>query len=144
MAAAYVETGPKIRNWILATFPAFGEVAQDNVPASFERYIEQQCVASDVVPYVWFSRVGTERDPCLSEQGGRPDIESFAVEFVGPDIGVLQEQATCMHDQDSIRLIDDLNVQGLFVDDQGDDYVIRNAAEGLEVIAFDLEIIHWK
>lgn len=142
--AAFPEIGPELRTWLTSQLPEFaGEIYQDNVPASFERYIEQKCQAAQVIPYLWFQRVGSDRDRCLSDVGNRPDVESFAVELVGPDMGSLQESATGLHHLDGFRgLIGSIEVDGFYVDDQSDDYLVRNAADGLEVLAFDVEIIY--
>lgn len=140
------ETGPELRKWLVENFPDMcGRIHLNNVPGFFEDYLRGDCKPCDFKPYMWVGRSTVTHEKCLDERGGRPERENFDLEIVGLDPAFVQRQAIHLHcKQGFIEQMGDMKVQGLYVDDQSDDYQIRNSAEGsgLEIVAFDIEIIH--
>lgn len=120
-------------------------LTQSAITAIVGSQVHQAKVPADRSPsYIWFGRTGSQSlDMVAPAVGLEPDSQFFSVECVSDDVDKTQALG------DALRAITnyqgtfgDTTVQGLFVDEQNDDYEYRSISgdEGLHTAAFSLQI----
>lgn len=97
-------------------------------------------------PYVWYARASTTREGTLDETPGtQPFTTTFDVEVYGYDPAVVGTAADLLQASNAYRGVFGTGhtAQGVFVDNQNDDYVPRGVMEdqGLHSAFFSL-VIH--
>lgn len=96
-------------------------------------------------PYIYIQRAGTGHERTLDQaQGTWPFEERWDLECISDDPDELQSLADSVRRLDSARGAFGVggSIQGLFVEDQQDDYVPKgvNSDEGLDVAAFQITV----
>ena len=141
-----MSVGKDLRTWLLSIIETIGDrVHQDNVP-QLQRLSNGDCDVTDIETFVYISRTGIDRDRCLGDLGERPDNETFTVEVIGPSLDEVKGIIDLLHTQDGYTgQFGDAKVwNGVYVEDQDDDYELVNQVEefGLSVVALEIEVIH--
>lgn len=94
-------------------------------------------------PHIWLARSGKEKDRDLDGQGGITR-HLFDLECISPDLGDAQDVADAVDDRLAGHrgTFGTRRVQGVFLDDQDDDYIPRGTGgdDGLMVVAQQVTI----
>lgn len=110
------DVATNLRSFLLAT-PAITDIVADRV--------HQSRVPQDSpFPHIWFGRTGSEGDQCMDAGSRRPLFQTFALECAATDLDKSQELADAVWDtlSDYRGTFGDMTAQGVFVEDQNDDY----------------------
>lgn len=94
-------------------------------------------------PLVWLARSGKEKDTDLDGQGGLTR-HLYDIEAIGPDLGEAEDVAQAVDDRLAGHrgTFGARTVQGVFLQDQDDEYVPRGTAgdDGLMTVAQQITI----
>jgi hypothetical protein len=95
-------------------------------------------------PYLWLQRAGVSHERVIDQrQGEEPFEQRWDLECVVADPADLEPLANAVQRLDCLRgKFGDATIQGLFVEDQQDDYVPKGvySDEGLDVAAFAVTV----
>lgn len=95
-------------------------------------------------PYVWFARTGSEAvDVLTPDVGLEPNNQFFTLECVTDDLDKTQALGDAIRAFNNYRsTFGDTTVQGVFVNEQNDDYEYRTIMgdEGFHTAAFSIEV----
>lgn len=125
-----------LRSFLLAT-PAVTDIVA-------ERVHQSRIPQDSAFPHIWFGRTGSTRDDCMDGGSRRPLFQTFALECAALDLDQCQELADAVGDalSDYIGAFGDMTVQGVFVEDQVDDYepYSNQGDEGIFVQSMQIRI----
>jgi hypothetical protein len=125
-----------LRSFLLAT-PAVTDIVEDRVHQS-------RVPQGSEFPHIWFGRTGSERDQSIEGGSCRPLFQTFALECAALDLDQAQTLADAVGDalSDYRGTFGDMTVQGVFVEDQSDDYepYYSQGDEGVFMAALQIRI----
>lgn len=121
-------------------------LSTDAIKTRIGRRMHQDSVPQDEPrPFIYFGRTGVRLERCHDDAAGEaPFSHTFAVECVAD---TPRDMNTLV---DAVRTLDlyagtfgDSTIQGMFIEDQSDDYVPINAAgdKGRHVAALSVEVV---
>ena len=121
-------------------------LADSEVAAITQTVALNHVPAADEAPYVWFGRTSSRDETDLGGEGGLVDT-TFAVECVATEIAVAVALGEAVRQRcNGWRGVMNsaTRVQGMFVEDAADDYVLRSAFEdeSVDVVALEVQVIH--
>jgi hypothetical protein len=120
-------------------------LADSAVAAIVSTRVHQSVVPESVeAPYVWFTRDRSDGPRCLDNGVARNTEQQFSIECIAEDLSTSQTLADAVSAAlDGKRgTFGDDTVQGVFVDDQTDDYIPRGVSsdDGAFVAALQVRI----